>query len=187
MRIPNICIHIPGTHSRTLFFPRYTLDLFKRLWNPLMTDPTHTVKSIKFPKGTSAKFKTREVVSLESEKEFWQGYFKDGSLFDICKPGHTFEDEFEALIEEMADAKPEEEEEDEKIVIPEEISALSIPPEVAQALVRSGFKTLASISRASLSDIMETEGMEAPMAKAIREQALAEVGDAELVVTETEE
>ena len=165
MKIPNICIFIPGTHSRTLFFPRYTLALFVRLWTPKMEDPTMTVREIKMPKGISPKFKFREVVSLETEKQFWQEYFADRALFDIVKPGRTFEDEFERLIEEMANAKPEEDEEEEKPVVPEEISAIDgVTPDMAMSMVRTGFKTLASLSRASLAVIMEVEHMTAPLA-----------------------
>ncbi len=176
MKIPTLCIFIPAAghrHSKTLFYPRYVLTLFKRMWDPRMNDPNDLVRSIPFPQGTTPQFRYSEVNSVQEEKSFWKNYFDNAvdGLFDNTYPGSSFEAEFEKLLTDMASEKVTITPKPVAIVIPDEIKLLQQSPELSAELVKDGFKDLVSIARASLSELMEVEGMDAPTAGAIRDYA----------------
>ncbi len=187
MKIPNLCIYIPPAqhkHSKVLFYPRYALPLFKRMWDPQMDNPDDLVRSIPFPKGTTEKFRFRDVPNVSAERSFWAEFFNKAipGLFDTIYPGTTFEDAFEKLLEDMAQQKVVLVEKPIEPTIPAEIAEIGLDHALAMEFVKSGYKDLVSIARASLSELMEVDGLDAATAVQVRAYALDKSGEPEPVV-----
>ncbi len=184
MKIPNVCILIPGIHSKVLFFPKYAVPLFARQWNPVMEDPAvDFVKEIPFPAGTNTEdFRFRNVDSVGEEKAYWYTRFAphDGgtvNLFDLVYPADTFETMFESMLEKLAAAPPAKLTDAAPVSVPKVILELpGVDREIGIALARGGFKDLATIAGASLSALGEVDGMTPALSVSIRAVAAERSG-----------
>lgn len=110
IRIPRVCIHIPGIHSREKLEPRYVFPLFKAMWKDSMRDPSDTVRITEMPPNIPDNDKFRvlplagamEYESSRLRAEFGLHPKTQEPWFDHVYPGDTFAAAFDAAAKDAA-------------------------------------------------------------------------------------
>lgn len=104
IKIPRVCVHIPGETSRTKFVPEYEYPLFQKVYRGRVQDPSgDPLRITRHPEGaTHAMFWYEiEAESLEEAILFEASRLRDAfgtdkvggdTVFDTVYPGTMFDD-----------------------------------------------------------------------------------------------
>ncbi len=104
IRIPRVCIHIPGIHSREKLEPSYVFPLFRAMWKDSMKDPSDTVRITEMPANIPDADKFR-ILPLDGAMEYEASRLRaefglhpktQEPWFDHVYPGDTFAAAFDA-------------------------------------------------------------------------------------------
>lgn len=106
IRIPRVCILIPGIHSRQKLEPRYVLPLFRAIWKDSMRDPTDTVRIIDMPPNLPEvelyrvlpADSAQELEASRLRAEFGINPRSQEPWFDHVYPAETFTAAFAAAL-----------------------------------------------------------------------------------------
>lgn len=170
IKIPRVCVHIPGETSRTKFVPEYEYPLFQKVYRGRVQDPTgDPLRITRHPEGaTHAMFWYEiEAESLEEAILFESSRLRDAfgadkvggdTVFDTVYPGAMFDDAVARAVQDGEKFAEDPSRQDPEVGILKLCAVVGVDRRTARRMADIGWKDAESLAGADQAQLGKLVG-----------------------------